>query len=131
MAGTLVAPRTKRQRLQLLRDRGNHARVAEADLMHPVAVEIHDAPALVVLDVDAVTGAQHVEAGRRERLVQEIPGVFVEQRLRRFVEVVGGPGCPARREVQVAFRAEVVQILVGTILLHSTLSVFQLNVSLR
>ena len=55
-----VAARAKRQGVELRLDRGHHARVTVADLVHAVAVEIEDAPALEVDDVAALGACCHV-----------------------------------------------------------------------
>jgi hypothetical protein len=46
--------------------------MAIADVVHVVAVEIHIAAPGHVLDVDALGLGNGVEAGRRDRLAQEV-----------------------------------------------------------
>ena len=75
-----VAARREGQRLHLLGDGLLQARMAVADVMHVVAVEIHVAPAGHVLDPDALGLGNGVEARRRHRLAQEVARVLGQQR---------------------------------------------------
>ena len=74
-----VAPRAERQLVDLALDGGDHFRVAEADLVHVVAVEVHVASALGVFDVNPLAGAHGVQAWRREGLPQKVAGVLLQQ----------------------------------------------------
>jgi hypothetical protein len=76
--------------------------MAVPDLVHAVAVEIHDAPAFDIFEPDSRSRAQRVPARRRERLVEKMLRVFGEQRARRRTEVLGLPALAARRTVDVA-----------------------------
>ena len=77
-------------------------RMAIADLMHAVAVKIENPPPLVVDQRRALGGDDLVEAGRRERLMQEPALVFIEGCARSLAER-GAPGGTVRRKVHVAF----------------------------
>ena len=99
-----VAPRVKRKRAHLLDDGSNHAVIPEADLMNVVAVEIEQPPSAQILDGRTSAAAQHIQARRRERLMQKILCVFIEPSLRFRIDVFGGPLAPLRRDVQIAFR---------------------------
>src|SRR5436190_1787000 len=67
------------QFIKLRFDCGDDARIAETDLVHVVAVEIHIAAALQIFEVNALTTFQDVQAWSGQRLTQEIPGVLVQQ----------------------------------------------------
>src|SRR5262245_7918163 len=58
-----VAPGAKRKGVELLFDRGNNPRMAEADLMNVVAVEIEVTTALDVLNPRAMAGLEGGQAG--------------------------------------------------------------------
>ena len=77
----------ERQRIERALHRLDHVRVAVADLMHVVAVEIHDSSAFDIFQPDAIAGLERVEAWRRERLMQEIFAVGIESRARRGANV--------------------------------------------
>ena len=102
--GRLVREPARRegQGVERVPDRGHHVRMAVADLVHVVAVEIHDPPALDVLEPDPFARGERVEARRGQRLVQEMPRVGVEQRPRRAVHVLRLERAPQRRQIDVA-----------------------------
>jgi hypothetical protein len=77
--GVGEAARRERQRVELALDRVDDARMAVADLVDVVAVEVHEPAAVDVGQPDALGLDQRVEAGRRERLVQVRPRVAVEK----------------------------------------------------
>ena len=58
-----VAAGAERQVVELALDGVNHRGVGKADLVHVVAVEVHVAPALHVLDEDAPAGAMALRHG--------------------------------------------------------------------
>ena len=60
-----VAPGTKRQLTQLCLDRRNHPRMAEADLMDVVPMEIQVTTTLDVFDPRSFAAFQGVETWRR------------------------------------------------------------------
>jgi hypothetical protein len=66
-----VAARAEGQLVELRLHGGDHRRIAVAHLVYVVAVKIHVAPTLQVLDVDPLGVLKRVEAGGREGLVQE------------------------------------------------------------
>ena len=109
--GVLVgkAARRKRQRVERAFHRRDDVRVAVTDLVHAVAVEVHDAPALHVLQPNPRGAAQRVEAGRGKRLVQKVLRILGKQLARRRAEVLRLPALPARREVDVALGGQIVQ----------------------
>jgi hypothetical protein len=76
--------------------------VAVADVVDVVAVEVHVAAAGQVLDPDPLRAPDRREAGRGERLVEEVAGVLVQERASRGVEVAPRPGRPLRRAIAVA-----------------------------
>jgi len=83
--------------VQLVFDCGDQPGMAIADVMHIVAVEIHVAPAGQILDPDALGLADRRQAGGRDRLVQEVARVFLEQRIARGMAMTRRPlGAPAR-----------------------------------
>ncbi len=100
-----VAARAERQGRQRLAHRRQHRRVAVADLVHAVAVKVEDAPPGGVGQPRALRALQRIQAGRRQRRVQEPAGVLGEQLAGGGVEVRGLPGLPARAEVDVALAA--------------------------
>ena len=79
--------------------------MAVADLMHGVAVEIHDPPAGGIDQIDALGALHHVQARRRQRLMQEPPRVLIQQRLRLGVDVIALPRGTRIAEIDVAFAA--------------------------
>jgi hypothetical protein len=97
-----VAPRAEGQRRQGLLHRLHHLRVAVADLVQAVAVEIEDAPARQVGQPGPLGSLQGVQAGGGHRLVEEPACVLGEQRPRRLVQVCALPGLAALAEVDVA-----------------------------
>ena len=101
------AARRERQRIERALHRLDHVRVAIADLMHVVAVEIHDSSAFDIFQPDAVAGLERVEAWRRERLVQEIFTVGIESRARRGAHVTRLPGAAQRGKIDVALDGKI------------------------
>jgi hypothetical protein len=97
-----VAPRAERELVELRLDRGDHRGIAEADLMHAVAVEVHVAPALEILEVDAVGSDERVQARRGERLSQEVPRIVIQHALRVTADVISVPRGTRRREIEIA-----------------------------
>ena len=87
-----ITPGAKRERVHLRHDGLNHARMAKADLVDVVAVEIQQAPAVQVFDVRAVARLQNIQAGRGQRLMEEVFGVLVQPAACFCVDVLGGPG---------------------------------------
>ena len=81
-----VAARRERQRVHLLGDGPLQARMAVADVMHVVAVEIHVPPAGRILDEDALGLGDRIEARRRHRLAQEIALVLGQHRAGGAIE---------------------------------------------
>jgi hypothetical protein len=75
-------------------------------LVDVVAVEVHEAVALQVLEVDAITTLENVQARRRESLVQKVPGIFVEPGAGLGIELLFCPHRAVLREVQIAFRLQ-------------------------
>jgi hypothetical protein len=71
--------------------------------MHIVAMKIHHLPPLQIFDVNPVTALQHIETRRGQGLVEKISGVLLKPVARLRIQVLSGPGSPARRDVQVAF----------------------------
>ena len=90
--------------VELLLDGGDEARVAVADVVHGVAVEVHEAPAGVVLDPDPLRLADRGEAGRGHGLVQEEACVFLEQSLVPGARGVLAPAPAQGGEVRLSFR---------------------------
>src|SRR5690606_5575088 len=83
------------ERVDLLLDRLPQPRMAVADMVHAVAVEIHVAPAGGVLDPDAFRLRDGAEAGAGKALVQEGGGVARDEVLRPPVPEarIPGPAC--------------------------------------
>ena len=75
-----VAARTERQHVELRLDGGDDTRMPVAKLVDAVAVKIEDAAAADVDKLGAAGAIEHIEAGGRERLVEEIARILVEQR---------------------------------------------------
>ena len=75
--------------------------MAVADLVHGVAVKIHDAPACGVDQVDALGPLYHVQARRRQRLMQEPARILIQQRARLGVDVFALPGGARVAEIDV------------------------------
>ncbi len=100
------APGRERERVERAPDRLHDAWVPVADLVDAVAVKIHVAPALDVLEPDAGRGGERVEARRRKRLVQEVLRVLGEQRPRRGREP-GFPSLAQGRQVHVTLGREI------------------------
>jgi hypothetical protein len=74
------APRREAQGVELRLDGADDVRVAMADVVHVVAVEVHVAPPGQVLDEQALGLGDGRQAGRRHRLVQEGRTVARQQR---------------------------------------------------
>ena len=110
---TRVTAGAKAEFVKLLLDGRDDAGMREADLMHVVPVEVEITPAFDILNPRALRLRQHVEARRGEGLMQEVSPVGFEQRLRRRRNVFRGPGAAPGREVHIAFRAEVIEIVAG------------------
>jgi hypothetical protein len=81
--------------------------MAMTELVHAVAVEVHDAPAVERLQPDAGRRPQGVETRGGKRLVQEKARVLGKKDARRVIERALLPGLPPRRKVDVAFRGQV------------------------
>ena len=105
-----VPARAEGQGLHLLADCPDHVRVPEADLVHAVAVKVEEAPALQVFQPGALAAGQDVEAGGGERLVQEVPGVLLQPVLRVVVMLNLLPRLPARRDVELAFGTQAIEV---------------------
>src|SRR2546425_633915 len=73
--------------------------------MDVVPVEVEVAAALQVLEVAPLAPAEDVQAGRGERLAEEVLLVEGEPAAGLLVEALADPRLPARREVEVALRA--------------------------
>src|SRR5262249_49402479 len=74
-----IAPGREGEIVHLRLERRLEARMAIADVMDVVAVEIHVAAAREILDPDSLGLADRVEAGGRSPLVQEDGGIAREQ----------------------------------------------------
>ena len=74
-----IAPRAERKRVELLFDRGDDPRVAKADLVNIVPVKIEVTSAGHILEPRAPAGSQRIQAGCRERLMQKILGIRLEE----------------------------------------------------
>ena len=74
-------------------------RMAIADVVHAVAVEVHEAPALDILDPDPLGAPDHREARWGYRLLQEAARVLVEHGPGRGPGLGFGPFPAARRSV--------------------------------
>ena len=105
--GVRVAARRKGQRVELRANGGHDVGMAVAHLMDAVAVEIHDAAAFDIGQPDAFAGRERIEAGRRQRLMQEDLGVGVEQRARFVVHVRAFERAAQRRQIDVSLGGEV------------------------
>ena len=75
--------------------------------MHIITVKIHDAPPLDVGEPDALASNERIQAGGRQRLVQEMLAVGIDERTRFGVQVFGFPRAAQRREVDIAFGCEI------------------------
>ena len=91
-----VAARAEGQLVELAFDRVNHRGIGKADLVHVVAVEVHVAPALQVLDGDTPAGAQGVEARGGKGLPQEIAGILRQKGAAVGIQVLFLPGVAPR-----------------------------------
>jgi len=105
-----VPPRAEGKRVELRLDRGDHVRVAEAHLMHAVAMEVHNLPSLGVAQVDALGALERVHARRGQRLVQKYVRVLLEQRDRLFIQVLGLPFSSSGAQVDVTFGSVQLQL---------------------
>jgi hypothetical protein len=101
--------RRERQRVERALDCLDDARMPVPDLMHAVAVEVQVAAAFHVGEPGARRASERVHARRRERLMQEVARVLVEQGARRRADVRRLPLPAARREVDVAFGGGIVR----------------------
>src|SRR5690606_26573590 len=97
-----VPSRCEGQLLHLLRNGAFQARVAVADVMDVVAVEIHVATAGDILDPDALRLGNRIEARRRDGLAQEIALVFRQQHAGAVVEGAALPFSAAAGQVRIA-----------------------------
>jgi hypothetical protein len=104
-----VAARAKAKLIELLLDRSDDARMAEADLMNIIPVEVEIAPAFEVFQPRALCPAQDIQAGSGKRLVQETRRILGQQRACLRPQMTIEPGLPVRRQIHVAFGAEAVQ----------------------
>jgi hypothetical protein len=95
--------RGERQCVERALDGGDDMRMPVADLVHVVAMEVHEAPAFDVGQPDAVGFDQRVEAGRRQRLVHERRAVALEPRARQRADVLLLVALASRRKIDVAF----------------------------
>ena len=77
----------------------------EADLVDRVPVEVEVAATLEVLEVRPLALPEDVQAGRRERLAEEITLVELEPAAGLVVEMLAHPRLPLGREVEIALRA--------------------------
>ena len=75
-------------------DRVNNAWIPVADLVNAVAVEVHETPALDVLDPNPLGVLEYVHARGGQRLMQEMLLVGVEEGA-GFVVEMGLPPCSA------------------------------------
>jgi len=64
-------------------DGSDDARMAEADLMHVVAMEVKVATAFDVPNPRALARLERVQARGGKRLVKKISGILIERSLRR------------------------------------------------
>ena len=99
-----IAARRERQGVHLRGDGALQARVPVADVVDVVAMEIHVAAALDVLDPDALRLGDGIQAGGGDRLPQEVLLVRLEHRPRASVEGTRLPLRPPRGEIGVALR---------------------------
>ena len=81
-----IAARAEGQALHLAADRLDHPRVAVAELMDAVAVEIENALAVDVGEPGALGADDFGQARRRQRLAQKIALVLVERRARPLAQ---------------------------------------------
>src|SRR5438034_8973649 len=79
--------------------------------MYIVAVAVEVATTFGVLNPRALAGLERVQAGRGERLMQEISCILIEQALCFHGDISCGPGPALRRKIQVAFGSEAVEVL--------------------
>ena len=106
-----VTARAKAEFIKLMFDGSNDAGMPEADLMHVVAMEVEITPAFDVFNPRALSLRQRVEARCRKALMQEVTRVGFEQRLRPRPDVFGSPDVATRREVHIAFRGEMIEVV--------------------
>ena len=76
--------------------------MAVADVMRAIAMEIHVAPPSGIFDPDALGMADGRQARGRNRLMQEVTGVFGQQMTGPVVEMGILPGLPPRAEIDLA-----------------------------
>ena len=95
--------RREGQSVELALDGCHYPWMPVTDLVHVVAVKIHDPATLAIFEPDAFGGGEGIEAGGRERLVEEVFGVGVEERARPAMDVGGLEGAAQRRKIGVAF----------------------------
>ena len=75
--------------------------MAITDLVDVVAVEVHDPPTLAIFEPDAIRRHEGVQARRRERLVQEVPRIVVQNVTRGGMHVFLLERAAQRRGVDV------------------------------
>ena len=97
-----IAARAEGQALHLAADRLDHPRMAVAELMDAVAVEIENAPPVDVGEPGALGAHDFGETGGRQRLAQKIALVLVERRARPLAQRRAPRGA-RRADVHVAF----------------------------
>ena len=104
MHGTLAGKTARRegQRIQLRLDGPQHMRMAVAQVVDVVAMEVHVATPGHVFDVQTFGFDHRGQTRGRDRLVQKDGAVTGQQRATLIIEVFALPGCPQRRAVDVA-----------------------------
>jgi hypothetical protein len=91
---------------QLAGDGLDDVGMAEADLVHVIAVEIEDVSALGVLEGSALATTEDIQTGSRERLVNEPARVFLERAAGGVVQVGFRPTGAVGRDVEIALGLE-------------------------
>ena len=83
--------------------------MTESNLVHAVAVEIQDTVTLHILQKGSVAGFEDIETWRRQRLMQEVFRILIEDGSRRCVQVLCLPRRSLRGNIEFAFGAQIIQ----------------------
>jgi len=79
--------------------------MAVADLVHGVAMEVHDPPARGIDQINSLGALQHIQARCRQRLVQEPAGILIQQCAGLRIDVAALPGGTRVAQIDVTLAA--------------------------
>src|SRR5262245_52259731 len=108
--------------------------MAEARLMHVVAVKIEIPAALQIFDLSTIATFEDIQAGSRKGLVKEILGVLLQKLPRFAADMSAAPLSTEWRDIDVSFRFELVELLIAHALyfaLRTVVCQSKLNESFR